>query len=132
MVEYSGQRCCSVRHGMNDFFAFLEKMGGLHDAIVQTFSWNPADRTIELRFDDIYSNFDGLPEYPGRHSGAIVLHGASEVHIDIESNEHLRVFEFLPHEGKRDEVLVTFSPSGRIRVRFDKADYPQCQLASAS
>jgi hypothetical protein len=117
---------------MTDFFAFLQKMGGLHDATVQTLRWNPSDQIIELRFDDIYSNFEGLPEYPGCQPAAIVLHGASSVRIDIECNEPLRVFEFLPHEDKQDEVLITFSPSGRVWVRFDRADYPKCELAGAS
>ncbi len=109
---------------MNEFFAFLRNMGGLHDAVVRELVWEPSARTLTLRFDDIHSNFQGLPEYPGRRPGEIVLYGTIDVHIAIDSREGLKVFEFLPVEGKQDEILVTFSPSGRMSVRFDKVDFP--------
>ena len=114
---------------MKDLFEYLQKMGGMHDAIVEQFTWKQSEQTIEFRFEDLYSNFDGLPEYPGKRSGAIILREVSDVRIDIETNGPLRVFEFLADESASDAVVVTFSPSGKFRIRFRSADYPPCELA---
>lgn len=113
---------------MKDFYDFLQKMGGMHDSIVACLIWLPSEKTIEFRFEDMYSNLEGLLEYPGRQSGAIALHGVSDLSIDLEADGPLRVFEFMPDEVESDVVLVTFSPSGRIRARFSSADYPPCRL----
>ncbi len=115
---------------MKDFYDFLQKMGGMHDSIVACLTWLPSEKKIEFRFEDMYSNFDGFPEYPGPQSGAIALHGVSDLSIALESDGPLRVFEFMPDEDESDVVLVTFSPSGRIRARFSSADYPPCRLVT--
>jgi hypothetical protein len=110
---------------MNEFFTFLRNMGGLHDSVVRELVWAPSARTLTFRFEDIHSNFQGLPEYAGKRPGEVVLHGTTEVHIAIDSRERLTVFEFLPVQGKENEISVTFSPSGRVNVRFDRADFPR-------
>jgi len=116
---------------VKEFFEYLQKLGGLHDAVMTDLRWKPAERTIELHFNDLFSNFDGLPEYPGRQPAVIVLHGVSDVRIDIETNHSaLRVFEFLAREGSSDAVTITFSPSGRIESRLQSADYPPFQLST--
>lgn len=115
---------------MKDFYDFLSMMGGMHDSTVACLSLLPSERRIEFHFDDMYSNFDGFPEYPGRQSGVIVLNGVSDLSIALETGGPLRVFGFSPQEGESDVVLVTFWPSGRIRARFSTADYPPCRLGS--
>jgi hypothetical protein len=115
---------------VKDFYDFLLKMGGMHDSIIECLTWLPSEKKLEFRFEDLYSNFCGLPEYPGRQSGAITLHGVSHLDISIETDGSLRVFDFLPDENKSNTVLVTFWPSGKIRARFNSADYPLCQLAT--
>ena len=117
---------------MNDFYEFLKKMGGMHDSIVACLTWLPSEKRIEFLFEDMYSNFDGLPEYPGRQPGTIALHGVSDLSISLETDGPLRVFEFLPDRAESDVVLVTFSPSGKIRARFSSADYPPCRLVTDS
>ena len=113
---------------MAQFFAFLKALGGLHDAIVQSFTWEPSAQKVEFRFEDIYSNFCGLPQYPGRQPAAIVLHGVTEMTMDVATQGRLRIFEFLPKEGTSDTVSVTFSPNGRIDLRFKDAEFPECRL----
>lgn len=115
---------------MKNFRDFLQKMGGMHDSIVACLTWLPSERRIEFLFEDLYSNFVGLPEYPGRQSGMIALHGVSDLSLALETDGPLRVFEFLSDEDESDVVLVTFSPSGRLRVRFRSADYPRCRLVT--
>ncbi len=117
---------------MKDFYDFLLRMGGMHDSVVECLMWLPSEKKIEFHFEDMYTNFEGLPEYPGRQPGAIALLGVSAIIISIETDEPLRVFEFLPDENEADVVLVTFSPSGKIRARFNSADYPRCRLVTDS
>jgi len=113
---------------MKDFYDFLQKMGGMHDSIITCLTWLPNKKRIEFHFEDIYSNFEGLPEYPGRQSGMIALNGIGDLSIDLEAESSLRVFEFLPDNNESNVVLVTFWPSGKIRVQFCFADYPSFQL----
>jgi len=115
---------------MKDFYDFLKIMGGMHDSIIACFNWLSNEKRIEFFFEDMFNNFEGLPEYPGRQSGTIILHGVSELSIAIETAEKLRVFEFLPDQDEPDVVLIKFWPSGKIRVRFSSADYPCFYLQS--
>lgn len=107
---------------------FLNALGGLHDAIVVSIDWQVEKRTLEFAFDDLYANFRGMPEYPGRRTGLVRLQGVSEVSIDVESRERLRVFELLPDEQQPDVVVAKFSPSGRITLKYTSADFPTNEL----
>ena len=108
---------------MKEFRDFLQKMGGLHDSIVTYLSWLPSERRLEFNFEDMYSNFEGLPEYTGRQPGVIALHGVSELSISLDTNGPLQIYEFLPDDSDPNVLLVTFSPSGRIRARYNDAVY---------
>jgi hypothetical protein len=110
---------------MKDFYDFLAKMGGMHDSTVACLTWLLSEKKIEFQFDDLYGNFYGLPEYPGRRAGVIVLRGVSSLSITLETDGPLRVFEFLPEQDESDVVSITFSPNGKIRARFCAADYPR-------
>lgn len=114
-----------------EFFEYLRKLGGLHDAIVERLIWDPIKREMEFYFDDIHSNFEGLPEYPGKQPGMIRLRGIRDTRIDIETSERLRVFEFLAKAGESDVVLILFSPSGKIEMSFYGADYPPSKLTES-
>jgi hypothetical protein len=88
---------------MKNFYKFIQKMGGMHDAVVTRLVLLLDEGKIEFHIDDIYSNFEGLPEYPGQQSGSIVLHGVNEYEIVLDGYEHgapLRVFEFLLDENE--------------------------------
>ncbi len=50
---------------MGDFKRKLEMLGLLHDSVVRQLIWKPEEKTIEFVVEDFYSNFEGLPEYPG-------------------------------------------------------------------
>ena len=110
---------------MSELFVYLRKMGGLHDAIVDSLSWLPSESKIEFRFRDINANFSGLPGDPGRLPGVITLYGTTRVRMDIDlRGAPLRVFEFLPVEGTESTVLATFSPEGQVEIEFERADFP--------
>lgn len=114
---------------MNTFADFLNALGGLHDVNVTSINWQVRERTLEFVFDDLYANFRGMPEYPGRRSGVIRLRGLSQVSIDVESSERLRVFEFLTDEQQPDLVHVKLSPGGHIWAKYVEAEHPANDLA---
>lgn len=110
---------------------FLNALGGLHDATVVSINWQAEAKTLEFAFEDLYANFRGMPEYPGRRTGVIRLCGLSQLSIDVESSERLRVFEFLPDEQQHDMVLVRFSPGGHISAKYAAAEHPANELLQA-
>jgi hypothetical protein len=116
----------------NTLADFLNGLGGLHDATVVSINWQASAKTLEFAFDDLYANFRGMPEYPGRRTGVIRLHGLSQLSIDVESSERLRVFEFLPDEQELDVVLVKFSLGGHVSAKYALADHPANELLQAS
>lgn len=117
---------------MNTLADFLNALGGLHDATVVSINWQAETKTLEFAFEDLYANFRGMPEYPGRRTGVIRLCGLSLLSIDVESSERLRVFEFLPDEQQQDMVLVRFSPGGHISAKYTAAEHPANELLSAT
>lgn len=114
--------------GMDTFADYLQRMGGLHDAVVRSVLWSPLERTIAFRFDDIYSNFEGLPEYPGPEANSIVLNGIGHISFSFEGDEPLRVYEFLSKSDDRNSARISFWPSGHIEMEFERAEYPECRL----
>jgi len=67
---------------MRDLEGFLNENGGLHDVQVQRIIWDSREGSCRLGFDDIYSNFLGLPEYKGPKKGYIQLHSVRSVELD--------------------------------------------------
>lgn len=118
---------------MTSLVHFLNALGGLHDAHVVSIDWQIEAKTLAFTFDDLYANFLGLPEYPGKQRGQITLRGVSQVNIDVQSDQQrLRVFEFLSVDGQADAVVATFRPSGRVTAQFVKAEHPLNELRSVN
>lgn len=116
---------------MNELKSFLERMGGLHDAVVRQLIWAPEAKTLRLEVDDLCSNFEGLPEYPGAVSGAVELRGIQRINFAIDSNEkHLNIYEFIVEAEKPDEYYasISFWPSGQITASYCVADFPDINL----
>src|ERR1700744_5314705 len=113
---------------MRDFYSFLEKMGGLHDSKLESITWNPVAGQIEFIFDDIYFNFEGYPEYPGKERGSITFTGVKHLRFDLSVEGPLHVYEISRMEGEADEVYLAFWPSGRIGVRFEDVIFPECRI----
>jgi hypothetical protein len=116
---------------MKELKSFLEQMGGLHDSVVQELAWKPEAKTLRLVIEDLCSNFEGLPEYPGAVPGSIELHGVEQVSFNIETNEkRLNIHEFLveiQNTGKH-QASISFWPTGRITASYRNADFPQVTL----
>jgi hypothetical protein len=113
--------------GIAKFRLFLEKLGGLHDARVLQFTFDATQRVLRMEIDDIFSNFEGLPEYTEPRPGKIVLHQISDVTISLQSNTGpLNIYEFsiVPDESKGGSVSLKFWPQGTIQLRCDSAEFP--------
>lgn len=108
----------------DDLRSFLEATGALHDAAVTNIYWAPAKRTLRLKFDDIYSNFEGLSDYPGAVPGTIELRGIEHIKFNLDTSEgHLNVYEFTIEPGASSgwHASISFWPSGRIDAVYDSA-----------
>ncbi|MGN6148475.1 MAG: hypothetical protein ACTHPD_08060 [Rhizomicrobium sp.] len=53
---------------------WLFDRGELHDARV--LAWRFEQGVVTIQLDDAWSNFEGLPEYPGKEEGCLVVSGA--------------------------------------------------------
>jgi len=110
---------------IEDFFAFVEEMGGLHDSNILDFSFSPLNKEFKLKIVDIYSNFLGLPEYPGKTYGEIIFKEVQYFSIAIESNDQLKIYDFLI-SGEKDSMLtILFSPQGSINLTFKNVHFPE-------
>jgi len=112
---------------MNELKSFLDRMGGLHDAVVRQLVWTPGGKVLRLEIVDLYSNFDGLPEYPGAVSGAIELQEVEQISFALQTDEQrLTIHDFLV-EAEHENVYraaITFWPSGRLTASFRKYMLP--------
>ncbi len=110
-------------------------MGGLHDSVVKRIVWDANLKTLEFEIEDLCSNFEGFPEYPGSTPGTIVLEGIDRVAFQIDTQEkRLNIYEFLVSDDdlKQHCATVSFRPSGRIAVYYRVADFPEIKLRRQS
>lgn len=66
---------------------FLRQLGNLHDALIPQLRWDVLEKRVVLFVDDIYANFEGLPEYPGLHPARIICDGVFRIEVDIMADE---------------------------------------------
>lgn len=119
---------------MKELKSFLERMGGLHDAVVHQLVWIPDAKMLRIEILDLCSNFEGLPEYPGAISGAIELKEIDRLSFAIDTDEkQLRIHEFLVEGESADRyrASISFWPSGRIDASCHAATFPQVTLRNA-
>lgn len=101
---------------------YLFDKGGLHDCVVEDFSWHPKAKRFEVSILDVNAGFLGLPEYPGQQPAKFVLAGVSALRIDLEVlSERLVIFEvLLSGAGKELSLDMGISPGGKISVAFSE------------
>jgi hypothetical protein len=64
---------------MRDNVERLRELGGLHGADIEEIVWRVTDKSITFVVKDMFSNFEGLPEYQGPKSGRVNLLGVKRV-----------------------------------------------------
>ena len=103
------------------FEEFLAKLGSLHDCCISNLRIDAEAGSIEFTIDDLYSNFEGLPEYQGPLSGVIILHGVTDIDTDIqEFSERLNVYDIVSREIATDagRISMAFWPSGKLSASY--------------
>lgn len=104
---------------------FFSKLGDLHDAKILLFEWNPIRGEIAFAIDDLYANFEGLPEYEGAQSVRLVLNGVSDFEVNAISDRFpMRIMGFEVEEDPAESklrVLVNMA-TGFIRVGCGSID----------
>ena len=113
---------------MDTLHAFLKRLGGLHDAIVVGIIVKPELKTIELHVDDIYSNFQGMPQYPGAKAGVIAFEGVETLKVELDMQEkHLNIDEFVvsdDNSNNKKRASISFWPSGKIALTYMSSRFP--------
>lgn len=116
---------------MGELKGKLERLGLLHDSVVTGLAWKPTDKTLTFAVEDFYSNFEGLPEYPGAMGGSIILSKVQQVTIDIDYDEkHLFIYDFEVDDTHPDRyrISVSFRPSGRIVAVCGHIEFPELNI----
>lgn len=104
----------------------LEYLGDLHDARVTSIHWDADSEDLEFAFEDIYANFNGLEDYPGKEPGSIVLRHVTQLILDLTATGRAYVYEFNVEELDGEFLAtVLFRPNGKITARFASADFPE-------
>lgn len=116
---------------VKEFAEFLTKLGNLHDCTVSSFEWMPDKKAMAFEIEDIYFNFEGLPEYKGPLAGRIVLERLERVDIDFVSIKGpLRIDDFVVLNASQDapEASITFWTGGKIVATFQLVAFPDISL----
>lgn|GEM_PF-892136 len=98
----------------------LDRKGGLHDCVIDSLVWQPAQRRVEMTVKDINANFLGLPEYAGVVPCVIEVSGIDDFALDISSaDDSLKVYEASVSVVAQKRVFkIAFSPSGSLEASF--------------
>jgi hypothetical protein len=116
---------------MRDPQSTLQALGGLHDGVVRRIVWLPEGQRLEIDVDDLYSNFVGLAQYPGRKPGTVLLDGITRFEIEVEFAErtlNIEEFSMICADAGTFIASITFWPTGRIVVHCRAVTMPEVLL----
>lgn len=75
----------------DDPVAFFAGHGDLRDVRVNAITLDIEEQLLCLLVDDLYSSFEGTPDYPGERPCAIIFIGVSALRIEGDIDEGLRI-----------------------------------------
>jgi hypothetical protein len=105
---------------VDELSSYLDRMGDLHDCVINSIVWKPAKTLIDVGFIDINANFKGLPEYMGPVPCTMSFSGVRGVELRLSSQDgRLRIYEASASEASGRKLLkMRFSPSGELEISF--------------
>lgn len=115
---------------MIGFSQFLARFGGLHDCGVTRIDWRIEDKRFEIEIDDIWTNFEGMPEYRGPRACRITLEGVTSIQMRIDDvRGRLKIYEISVSTEieQAPKLSATFWPSGSIEIIFGAVVCPQVE-----
>jgi hypothetical protein len=98
---------------------FFNKLGDLHDARVEKFSWDMKGKALCISVDDLNSNILDLPDDQGLKPADIVFMGVVLVDINVQIMDDIfRIYdmEFVIENGVYD-VKIGCSPGGYFKCK---------------
>ena len=110
---------------MAELDKFIEKTGGLHDASAQQIVWQPEIGLFRIEIEDVYSNFEGMPEYMGPSPGFLEFVGVDSLSIELSTDRRqLMIYEFSIDsvETGRNRFSFKFWPDGKLTGIFSSAN----------
>jgi hypothetical protein len=97
---------------------YLNSLGDLHDCTLTGISWDLAKGEAILRIEDLFWNFEGLPEYPGATPGFILLNGTTKLSADFEmQSQRSMISEVQVSDDQSAKITLTilfWEPVGRL------------------
>jgi hypothetical protein len=100
--------------------SFFKELGNLHDSRIKEIVWSPGQNEVTIALDDLYANFVGLPEYPGKQPSRLVMSNIARIKMDVVTDKFPpRVLDFEIEEVGSNlplHVMLKFDPSGVIEI----------------
>jgi hypothetical protein len=97
----------------------IESLGGLHDATIISLAWSAEDRRLLIEIDDINSNTNGLPEYPGPIRATFVFSEVTLLELKADlAEDGLMVYEWkMSRKGPdRQASSISLTPGGELAI----------------
>ena len=110
---------------MENIAEFIKSLGGLHDSTVLKMLWHPENSRLEIEIEDIYWNFEGLPEYPGPTRATFVFSQVASLEVEVNFTVvglmvHDWEFQATGVPNYKSEIL--FSPGGKITIECGRIE----------
>jgi hypothetical protein len=105
---------------IHDPVELIASLGGLHDVRIDDVTLNIEEQILALLVNDLYRNFEGTPEYPGERRCALLFHGITDLVLDVDINEGMRISELQVMRNTGSQKL--FKLEVRLNIGFSAAD----------
>ncbi|MEM7173268.1 MAG: hypothetical protein AAF530_24105 [Pseudomonadota bacterium] len=101
--------------------SFFERLGGIHDAQIESIKWDVHCNCLAIKVDDLNSNFLGLPEYEGCRPVNVQFSDVPNCNIDVQSfDKDTSIFDIdIENIGPGFSVHIRLSPGGYLKFRCE-------------
>jgi hypothetical protein len=115
---------------MQDIAQFIKSLGGLHDAEITKLLWQPESRSLEIKIDDLYANFEGCADYKGPQSAGFVFSQVSKFDVLALSFDEfgVMIYEWTVTTTEKSTYLseIGFCTGGRVLVECGTLECIKC------
>ena len=97
----------------------IKSLGSLHDTIITSIIWSAEKRRLIIEIDDLNTNTDGLPEYPGPIKGTFVFSEVTVLELTVDlAVDGLMVYDWTMSRKGPDtqSTSISLSPGGQMII----------------